>query len=131
MLKSRVSFGNQQTSPKPEPCELSNGGPCAFCIELEDFDHGAQSTIDHLGEKRRSILERINYCHDPFTQRLPLELTSRVFALCLPQARVDISPLNIELLYNYSDRHRSRPFNIVLGAICRAWRHIAWSTPDL
>ena len=128
MLNSDASFGNQQTSFKPEPCELLNGGPCALCVELEAFDDGARSIVDLLCEKRRTILEQVNHHHDPLIQCLPLELISKVFAFCLPQARVDIAPLEIELLYN---RHRIRPFNIVLGAICGAWRHIAWSTPDL
>jgi len=54
------------------------GGPCALCQDLEDFDRGYQAILESLAEQRRSILQKINERHDPFIQRLPLE--SSLFA---------------------------------------------------
>ena len=125
------SCGNRQdfsvTSPKPEPCKLVQGRPCTSCLELETFDREAQAILE---EDRRKILAEINQCHDPFIQRLPVELASQIFAFCIPPQDHEADPRRISLLWSNS-RDRIKPFNIVLGAICRAWRQVAWSTPDL
>ena len=34
-------------------------------------------------------------------------------------------------MWDHSKGLNIKPFNIVLGSICRSWRRIAWSTPDL
>ena len=118
------------TSSKPEPCKLSRGRPCASCLELEIFDREAQAILEGLSENRQRILEKINQRHDPFIQRLPLELASQVFTFCIPPQAPDSDPHYVSLLWNNSEC-RIKPFNIVLGAICRAWRQVAWSTPKL
>ena len=88
MMKNYTSCGDAKTfsvtSPKPDPCKLANGGPCASCLELENFDREAEVILERLSEDRRKILEKINRDHDPFIQRFPFELASQVFALCLP-----------------------------------------------
>ena len=126
-----LSCGNSQdfsvTSPKPEPCKLVRGRPCTSCLELETFDREAQAILE---EDRRKILAEINQRHDPFIQRLPVELASQIFAFCLPPQDHEADPFYISLLWSNS-KERIKPFNIVLGAICRAWRQVAWSTPDL
>jgi len=119
------------TSPKPDACKLANGGPCASCLELENFDREAEASLERLSEDRRKILAKINRDHDPFIQRFPLELASHVFALCLPPQGPYWYPRHHPLFWNASEDQRIKPFNIVLGSICRAWRQIAWSTPEL
>ena len=134
MLKSCISCGNRQsfsaTSNKPDPCKLAQGGPCGLCLELESFDEEAQAILERLAEKRRTILEKINQRHDPFIQHLPVELASQIFSFCLPQQVFGHNPLLIPLMHSSGLRYII-PFNIVLGAICRAWRRIGWSTPRL
>ena len=129
------SCGNLQnfsvTSPKPKPCKLASGRPCASCLELENFDREAQAILERLSENRRRILEKINQRHDPFIQHLPLELASQVFHFCIPPWDPDEDPCFISLLWSRSKQRYITPFNIVLGAICRAWRQVAWSTPKL
>ena len=107
------------------------GGPCALCQDLEEFDRGYQAILESLAEQRRNILQKINERHDPFIQRLPLELASRVLAFCLPRQIFDQKSIDISLLWDHSKGLNIKPFNIVLGSICRSWRRIAWSTPDL
>jgi len=117
--------------PGPGPCKLMEGGPCAFCLELEEFDRECQVILASLTERRRGIMQRINQRHDPFIQRLPLELASQVLVFCLPQHNFDPDPLNISLLWDDLEESCIKPFNIVLGSICQSWRRIAWSTPSL
>jgi len=116
--------------PKPGSCKLVQGGSCALCRELEDFDIGYQAILQDLAEQRRNILQRINERHDPFIQRFPFEIASQVFALCLPQQVFDSDPAALSLFWDDS-KDSITPFNIVLGSICQSWRRIAWSTPNL
>jgi len=135
MMKNCTSCGDVQifsvTSPKPDPCKLANGRPCASCFELENFDREAEAILERLSEDRRKILAKINRDHDPFIQRFPLELASRVFDFCIPPQDTYRYPRFIPLLWNASKSQYIKPFNIVLGAICQAWRQVAWSTPEL
>ena len=117
--------------PGPGPCELMEGGPCALCQELEYFDRGYHAILEGLAEQRRNILQRINESHDPFIQRLPLELASQIFAFCLPRQIFDPDPVCISLFWDHSKKSNTQPFNIVLSSICQSWRRIAWSTPNL
>ena len=134
-MNSHTSSGDVQTismaSSKPESCKLAHGSPCAPCLELEIFDREAQSILERLSEDRRKILAQINRHHDPFIQRLPLELASQIFAFCLPLRDPDTDPCYNPLFWSRSKGRYIKPFNIVLGAICRAWRQVAWSTPKL
>ena len=134
-MNSHTSSGDVQTismaSSKPESCKLAHGSPCAPCLELEIFDREAQSILERLSEDRRKILAQINRHHDPFIQRLPLELASQIFAFCLPPQGPHPYPYYNPLLWSRSKGRYIKPFNIVLGAICRAWRQVAWSTPKL
>ena len=129
MLNSCTVCGH--LPPKPAPCKLANGRPCGPCHELESFDKEAQAILERLTEKRRSILENINERHDPFIHHLPIELISQIFISCLPERALDQDACRISLLWDPLDCRYIQPFNIVLGAISRAWRRIAWSTPGL
>jgi len=117
--------------PGPGPCKLTEGELCPPCLELEEFDRECQAILLGLTERRRGIVQRINQCHDPFIQRLPLELASKIFSLCRPEYVPRSEPLFIPLLWDASKMSHIKPFNIILGSICQSWRHIAWSTPAL
>ena len=127
---SQLDYGTL-FKPGPGPCKLMEGGPCALCLELEEFDRECQAILVSLTKRRRGILQRINQRHDPFIQHLPLELASKVFVFCLPQHVFNSNPVNISLFLDASKFSNITPFNIVLGSICQSWRRIAWSTPDL
>jgi len=117
--------------PKPRPCKLVQGGSCALCRELDDFDIGYQAILQDLTQQRRNILQRINERHDPFIQRFPFEIASQVFVFCLPRQLFDSNPATLSLVWDDSKDSSITPFNIVLGSICQSWRRIAWSTPNL
>jgi len=134
-MKSCTSCGDVQnfsvTHPKPESCKLADGRPCVSCLELETFDSKAEAILERLSEDRRKILTKINQRHDPFIQHLPLELASQVFAFSIPSQDPDDDPGYIPLVWDDLEYHCIQPFNIVLGAVCHAWRQVAWSTPKL
>ena len=119
------------TSPKPDSCKLARGRPCASCLELENFDREAESILERRSEDRQKILAKINRRHDPFIQRLPLELASQIFAFCIPPQDPGDDPRYIPLIWDETECRYIKPFNIILGAICQAWRQVAWSTPKL
>ena len=64
----------------------------------------------------------MNEIRDPFNHKFPPEIVPHIFTLCLPQ---------VSLLYRHEDIQEEWAVPLFLGAICRKWRHIAWSTPRL
>ena len=59
----------------------------------------------------------MNKIQDPLNHKFPLEIVSHIFTFCLPRV---------------PQLHRQEwAVPLFLGAICRKWRHIAWSTPRL
>src|SRR6188768_1003678 len=67
MCGSQLDYGTL-FKPGPGPCKLMEGGPCALCLELEEFDRECQAILVSLTKRRRGILQRINQRHDPFIQ---------------------------------------------------------------
>jgi len=64
----------------------------------------------------------MNEIQDPLNPKFPPEIISHIFTLCLPW----VPPLH--------DHYRIQEewaIPLFLGAICRKWRHVAWSTPRL
>jgi len=64
----------------------------------------------------------MNAIHDPFIHKLPPELGSHIFHLCLPTTDPTRPPY-----YPQKDVLRV----LRLGAVCRKWRQLAWATPNL
>jgi len=65
-----------------------------------------------------------NEIQDPLNHKFPPEIVSHIFALCLPR----VPQLRDHRMIQDSEKWAAPLF---LGAICRKWRHIAWSTPRL
>jgi len=64
----------------------------------------------------------MNKIHDPLIYMFPPEIVSHIFALCLPQ---------VPQFHDHRKIQEEWAVPFFLGAICRKWRHIAWSTPRL
>jgi len=64
----------------------------------------------------------MNEIQDPLNHKFPPEIVSHIFTLFLPQ----VPPLHIR---DKIQKEWTAP--LFLGAICRKWRYIAWSTPRL
>ena len=78
--------------------------------------------LERLRLKRYALKRKINRFHSPIVRKLPPDVTSTIFELCLPD--FTDNPLSY-----YPEEDISIPLS--LGAICSYWRDIAWSTPSL
>ena len=66
----------------------------------------------------------MNEIHDPFIHKLPPEIGSHIFSLCLPS-------LDCQLSDSWSVQEAEWNVPLRLGAVCRKWRQVAWATPNL
>ncbi|PPQ76778.1 hypothetical protein CVT26_001950 [Gymnopilus dilepis] len=66
----------------------------------------------------------MNTAHDPFILKLPLEIASIIFEYWCPTPELDPA------CFSHGIRKKvAAP--LILGAVCRGWRIIAWSLPKL
>jgi F-box-like len=79
-----------------------------------------QAQVDELVETRRSLNEALNDRFCPVLQ-LPPEISTEVLKNCLPAVNAPV-PL---------DRENTPMTPFQLGHICRNWRNLVWSTPNL
>ncbi|PPQ95394.1 hypothetical protein CVT26_008241 [Gymnopilus dilepis] len=115
-----------------EPCHSKSlcGDLCQACSNLEKLegligDHIAEAkkALGDLLEQHRRIREQMNSAHDPLVRKLPREVASYIFQLCMPVPSVEIG------LEKWTKSEGTTPF--VLAAVCKNWRRIALSTPHL
>jgi len=112
---------------QPVLCTVSDGGPCSACKEREairDQIEQLEEEIAKLKAKHQALGGRMNAIHDPFIHKLPPEIGSYIFRLCLPT-------LDFEDTEEWIEAATSTTRVLGLGAVCRKWRHLAWATPDL
>ena len=124
---------SRNTETLPSPCthvEENSALSCGVCSELSRLDQnieGIKCSLESAIEQRHAYLERVNHRYDPI-RRLPVELVTFVFTLCLPRPpSLDFFDLNDEMKRDLA----SRPVQFLLGSICRFWRQIVLSTPQL
>jgi hypothetical protein len=104
------------------------GGPCSACKEgayIQDQIKQLEEEIIKLKAKQleHALGSRMNTIHDPFIHKLPPEISSHIFRLCLPTLDFD----DFDLWTEAATSTRV----LRLGAVCRKWRHLAWATPNL
>ncbi|PPQ74569.1 hypothetical protein CVT26_007818 [Gymnopilus dilepis] len=88
---------------------LHMGEKCRSCISLEQLEMRITETkilLADLFSQRREARHLFNKNHPTIVDRMPVEVASAIFEAYAQES----SPL-------------------VLGAVCRSWRRIAWSTP--
>ncbi|KAJ3513488.1 hypothetical protein NLJ89_g2918 [Agrocybe chaxingu] len=121
-MRSRVSMGHMRPKDGVEGrwivCKAS------ACLKLRKLEFKISKTrllLARLAQERYSLKYRINCVNDHLSSRLPPEIVSRIFVLCVPD-HMDINVM-------FEDKGPSVP--LLIGAVCKRWREIAWSTPDL
>jgi len=122
-LCSRCGAGG--TGDRPVTCTMMGGGPCAACRESAAIYYQIRQLEEEIAElkaKRRVLATTINANHDPFIHKLPPEIGSHIFYLCLPS-------LDTPMSTSTPGQEWKRPLK--LGAVCRKWRQLAWATPNL
>ncbi|KAF8880588.1 hypothetical protein CPB84DRAFT_1965745 [Gymnopilus junonius] len=80
--------------------------------------------FSHLIEQHRQLRTEMNKMHNPVILQVPPEVASIIFKFYLPEMPVS------------ADSRKEQPRNttmapLLLGAVCRGWRDIAWSIPQL
>jgi hypothetical protein len=84
-LCSRCKGGNAED--QPVACTMLEGGPCSACKEREAIREQIEQLeeeITKLKAKHHALGSRMNEIHDPFIHKLPPEIGSHIFRLCLP-----------------------------------------------
>ncbi|CAA7270684.1 unnamed protein product [Cyclocybe aegerita] len=107
-------------TPEDHECQCF---PCQRFRNLDSQLEKAKQLVARLAFEKEATKSAINAAHDPITGRLPIELTTRIFALAM-------SGWNYLPSFMDSKRNTVRP-PLLFGAICRRWREIAWLTPSL
>jgi len=106
-------------------CVMSEGNGCSACIEraaIRDKINQLEEEIIKLKAKYHMLGTMTNATHDPFIHRLPPEIGSQIFHLCLPA----LDPTG------YAHHAQKLLLQVLgLGAVCRKWRQLAWATPNL
>ncbi|KAF9530902.1 hypothetical protein CPB83DRAFT_904891 [Crepidotus variabilis] len=109
-------------------CRKSRGRNCYACQKLsaiEDKIERARQVLRSLLTERDGMAATLNEHHDPFANRLPVELVSNIFLHCQPSLPRDRTS-NI----SYNERYLTDAA-LAPGRVCRNWRTIAQSTQEL
>ncbi|KAF8956443.1 hypothetical protein BDZ97DRAFT_187377 [Flammula alnicola] len=113
----------EQKAATSEPrCKHVEGGPCNPCTKLVDLDAQileVEALLNDLKQSRTSLRGRANEIHNPLAHRVPVEVASHIFAFCIP----------VHDRYSHCGVQKNAP--LILGAVCKTWRAVAWSTPQL
>jgi len=113
----------EQCSSSLRCVPYANKGPDDPTQELAELDESiakVEAFLAQLVLRRPPIKTRINRRASPMLRALPPEVLSRIFAFYIPAFS---EPAGKGI------RPSSNP--LTLGAICRLWRNVAWSTPEL
>ena len=104
---------------------------CAVCSKLKALDGNIAETrraMEDAFEQRSVYLQVVNRACDPI-QRLPAEVASSIFVLCLScLPSLDMVDVTLETVQN---NIALQAMQFLLGSVCRHWRKVVWSTPDL
>ncbi|PPQ97355.1 hypothetical protein CVT26_006589 [Gymnopilus dilepis] len=103
------------------PCRDGSTTRCEACLRMDDLEHEGY-IIPGLVSTPRSVMAELmratrtaqNENHDPIILRLPPELASRIFELCIPRFIDDLVDVRYALI-----------------SVCQGWRRIALSTPRI
>ncbi|KAF8903950.1 hypothetical protein CPB84DRAFT_1706698 [Gymnopilus junonius] len=113
--------GQQAALSSADDSALQCNNPYEELAVVEAEVETVTATLTGLVRKLHLLKERINDLYSPFVRLLPPEIVSEIFIFCLPVFdSTEESP---------SSQGTSTPLRI--GAVCSAWRRIAWSTPSI
>ncbi|KAF9553291.1 hypothetical protein CPC08DRAFT_235604 [Agrocybe pediades] len=106
-------------------CPANLEHTCNLCQELHTLEKDVEKAIASLKQllnRHQNLKTEINRTHSPIIRDLPVEILSKIFYSCFSEEmrRVDGEPI-------YGDHL----VPLKVGAVCRTWRQIARSSPDL
>lgn len=108
------------------PFHPASSKVCVPCQKLSALDEivNLELGITGLENERQKLKEQMNYIHDRFFHRLPPETAAEIFKFCIPEDIMDLDLRVVPSRYVVSAP-------LILSAVCRRWRNIAHSTPQL
>jgi hypothetical protein len=123
---SDSDFSERDVCPKHALGESCTACDATAAIDRQIFE--AQVSLAVLRQRRILSLGNMNNVHDVLVSRLPIEVIACIFTAFLPPA-VDkrysiICPEDVPLW-------ETPTTPLVLGAVCKTWRSVVWSTPKL
>jgi len=101
------------------PCVIRDGELCSACKEDIELERNIQDS--GVQDKRWSLRTQMNANHDPFILKFPPEIAFHILYLSMEEQ--DYNPNRRAL--------KKLPMQFLLGTICRAWRQLVRSTPEL
>jgi len=119
-----------EADDEPITCVALAGGPCSACRERATIRQKIKQLEEELAKlkaKHDTVTATMNAIHDPFIHKLPPEIGSHIFRLCLPALS---NGEHLEATLNLQE-DSSSPEILRFGAVCRMWRQLAWTTPGL
>jgi hypothetical protein len=108
-------------------CSTSNNHFCP-CGELEQLEGQIRDFLHSALKKRQELRLRVNHFHNQKFRQTPPEVVSYIFSFYVSSVQLE-QPVGPPRWCRPSKHKLSGP--LVLGAVCRKWREIAWSTPRL
>ncbi|KAF9522566.1 hypothetical protein CPB83DRAFT_864319 [Crepidotus variabilis] len=127
MVVNFISCQSRRRRP-PRRCTALTGKPCLGCLALTKLDAEIQEineSMNNLWLRRHETLTIVNEWHDPVVGTLPVELSSYIFQLYLPEISTHDMGLTDQTRLAFQQRLK------ILTSMCKAWRRIAISTPSL
>ena len=113
-------------------CGISDVGErCSPCLRLQEVQskiRECKELLNKLYIQEAQTKSSVNTVHDPIIRNLPLELVSNILTLCNPSPvendeEIGSSPPTAPL--------STRRYQFSLGTVCKTWRNIIRSTPQL
>ena len=102
----------------------TSGRICEPCLQLTAVDSKLYEHLEEISKLfkiQKELKEHVNEHHDPLTRYLPVEITLHIFTIYTEDLNSAFDPRNSII--------ERGP--LLLGAISKSWRRIAFSTPHL
>ncbi|KAF9478068.1 hypothetical protein BDN70DRAFT_67751 [Pholiota conissans] len=106
------------------PTDPNTCGPCKKLAEIEEKVKEIRMTLVKLESERQKLKTQANQHHDRIIHRLPREVTEEIFELCLYRDFMYLELNTVPSRYTVC-------VPVVISAVCRRWRDIAYSMPRL
>ncbi|KAF9532920.1 hypothetical protein CPB83DRAFT_587497 [Crepidotus variabilis] len=120
-------------SPGASECQHSRSQPCDLCCRFAEGEQRiqeAKAALLRALDDQRELGSELNERNDLLLGKLPVELACRIFQLSVPPS-LTLAEFREQLTVNSKLNFTSPKGLLKLGAICRSWRRVAWSHPQL
>ncbi|KAF9562241.1 hypothetical protein CPC08DRAFT_382556 [Agrocybe pediades] len=94
---------------------------CNLCQEIITVEKDIEEAVTRLKSmlsRHQRLKTELNHNHSPIIRDLPVEILSTIFCSCLSE-------------YYGEPVYGNFFVPLKIGSVCRTWRQVAWSTPEL